>query len=135
MTEQDPQGRPVPQPTELSMPFWDATKDERLVMQRCSTCGRYCWLPERACPWCRTETLAWTEISGLAEVYSHVTMHVAPTPGFTAPYTVAVVTLDEGPLFFTNIVGIDPADVHIGLPVQVVFEDVGPVRLPLFRPR
>ena len=34
----------------------------------------------------------------------------------------------------TNIVGIDPDDVRIGMPVEVVFEDHAPVFVPLFRP-
>jgi uncharacterized OB-fold protein len=58
-------------------------------------------------------------------------------PGFTAPYVIAVVELDEGPRLLTNLVGVDPdPDVlPLDLPVEVVFETVGDAALPLFRPR
>jgi len=121
--------------TPLSRPFWDATREARLVIPRCTTCGQFCWLPQLACPRCRTETLEWTDVSGRAEVYSYVTVHTSMTPGIEAPYTVAVVTLEEGPRFFTNIVDVDPAEVRIGMPVRVKFEDAGPVSLPRFAPR
>jgi len=54
-----------------------------------------------------------------------------------APYVIAIVELDEGPRMMTNLVGIapDPATITIGMPVEVVFEDVSPeFALPRFRP-
>jgi uncharacterized protein len=126
--------KPVPHQTAMSEPFWSATKDERLVIQRCTTCGQFWWLPQGACRDCHTETLEWTEVSGRAEVYSYVTLYQSASPAFTAPYTVAVVTLEEGPRFMTTLADIDPAEVRIGLPVEVSFEDIGPVALPLFGP-
>jgi hypothetical protein len=50
---------------------------------------------------------------------------------------IAIVELAEGPRLMTNLVGIepDPAKIRIGLPVEVVFEDVsGDIALPRFRP-
>jgi uncharacterized OB-fold protein len=38
------------------------------------------------------------------------------------PYVVALVELDEGPVFLTNIVGVPPAEVRVGQQVSVVFE-------------
>jgi uncharacterized OB-fold protein len=51
-------------------------------------------------------------------------------------YVIGVVAIDEQPdvRLTTNIVDVDPADVRIGMPVEVVFEDHHPVYLPLFRP-
>jgi uncharacterized protein len=135
MVVQDVSQKPVPIQTAMSEPFWSATKDGRLLIQRCSTCRQFWWLPQGACRDCYTETLEWTQVSGRAVVYSYVTMYRSASPAFTAPYTVAVVTLEEGPLFMTTLVGIEPDDVAIGMPVHVAFEDVGPVALPLFGPR
>jgi uncharacterized OB-fold protein len=51
------------------------------------------------------------------------------------PYNVAEVELDEGPRLLTNLVGIDNADIQIGLPVEIVFDDVTEeVTLAKFRP-
>ena len=59
-----------------------------------------------------------------------------PAPGFTAPYVIAVVELDEGPRLLTNLVEIDPDPevLPLDLPVEVVFETVGEIALPMFRP-
>jgi uncharacterized protein len=51
------------------------------------------------------------------------------------PYVVALVDLDEGPRVMTNLVGCDPADVRIGMPVRVRFEAATPeVTVPRFAP-
>ena len=57
-------------------------------------------------------------------------------PGFTAPYVIAVVELDEGPRLLTNLVEVDPDldALPLDLPVEVVFESVGDTALPVFRP-
>ena len=64
-------------------------------------------------------------------------MHQAYHPAFEAvPYAVVVVQLDEGVRMLTNLLAVGPGDVAIGMPVEVVFEDVtGEVTLPKFRPR
>jgi len=53
------------------------------------------------------------------------------------PYVIAIVELAEGPRLMTNLVGVeaDPAKIAIGMPVEVVFEDVSAeIALPRFRP-
>jgi uncharacterized OB-fold protein len=58
-------------------------------------------------------------------------------PGFEAPYVIAVVELDEGPRLLTNLVDVapDPESLPLDLPVEVVYEAVGEMTLPVFRPR
>ena len=52
------------------------------------------------------------------------------------PYVVAVVELEEGPHFLTNLTNVAPEAVVIGMPVEVVFEELdGTTMLPLFQPR
>ena len=70
-----------------------------------------------------------------ARSYSYVINHRA-APGFTAPYVIAVVELDEGPRLLTNLVDVDPDPdaLPLDLPVEVVFEPVGDTALPVFRP-
>jgi uncharacterized OB-fold protein len=127
--------RPLPHPSELTQPFWDATREHKLVMQRCTNCGTWTWLPQPVCRKCLTPTLEWTPTSGRGTVYTYVIMHRSTLPSFTAPYVIAVVELEEGTRFFTNIVGCDPKDVKIGMPVEVRFNDQGEVSLPEFAPR
>ncbi|OAI42968.1 hypothetical protein AYO38_11095 [bacterium SCGC AG-212-C10] len=125
----------MPRPTALTQPFWDATKEGRLVMQRCTTCATFVWTPQMACRECLTETLEWTDVTGRGHIYTFVVMHHAAIPAFKAPYTIAVVELEEGPRIFTDIIDIDPDDVKIDMAVEVAFEDAGPVGLYHFRPR
>jgi len=70
-------------------------------------------------------------------VYSFSIVHVKLAPGFDPPYVVALVELDEqaGLRLVTNIVQSPIEAIHIGMPVDVVFEDVTPeITLPFFRP-
>jgi hypothetical protein len=135
MTSRGETNRPLPRPTALTQPFWDATREGRLIVQRCTTCGTYVWTPQMACRECLTETLEWAEVSGRGSIHTFVVMHHAAIPAFKAPYTLAVVELEEGPRMFSDIVGCDPADVRIDMPVEVQWEFLGPVGLYHFRPR
>jgi uncharacterized OB-fold protein len=74
--------------------------------------------------------------SGKATLYSYVIHHRA-VPGFTPPYSIAVVELEEGPRMMTNIVGIEqtPQALQLDMPLEVVFERMSEeISLPLFRP-
>ena len=67
---------------------------------------------------------------------SFTVVHKPGHPGWAvaAPYTVAVIDLAEGPTMLTALVGVEPADVRVGLPVRVSFERVGEFVLPFFTP-
>jgi hypothetical protein len=54
--------KPVPLPDELSRPFWDAAKERRLVIQRCSSCGHYNHPPRRFCDACLAQDLRFEPI-------------------------------------------------------------------------
>jgi len=97
---------PLPEPTPLSQPYWDALKQGRLTFQHCRTCNN-AWLPPRAeCPECLTNEWDWTAASGRGRVVSWVIYHHAYHEAFRdrLPYNVALVELDEGPRLITNIV-------------------------------
>ena len=74
--------------------------------------------------------------SGKGRLYSYV-IHHRPVPGFTPPYAIAVVELDEGPRMMTNIVGCPqtPEALELDMPLEVAFEKIDDeIALPLFRP-
>ena len=76
-------------------------------------------------------------VSGRGTVFSYAVMHQVYHPGFAAevPYAVVVVELAEGARLVSNLVDCPLRDVTIGMPVEVVFEEVTPeVTLPKFRP-
>jgi acetyl-CoA acetyltransferase len=76
------------------------------------------------------------EVCGRGVVQSHTTNHQQWSPDFPTPYTVAVVAIDEDHRVrvTTNIVGCDPEQVHVGMRVRVLFDNVEDVWLPRFEP-
>ena len=83
------------------------------------------------------DVLAVQDVSGDGVVQSCTTNFQQWSPEMPAPYSVAVVAIEEDDRIrvTTNIVGCDPEDVHIGMPVHIAFEQVEDVWLPLFAPR
>jgi uncharacterized OB-fold protein len=67
-------------------------------------------------------------------VYSWVTYQESPHPGFKAPYSVVLLEMEEGVRLVSNMVDIKPEEISIGMPVEVVFEDIAEgLTLPKFR--
>ena len=67
--------RPRPRPTPFTEPFWRASADGRLVVQRCSACGHWRWPPQLACPECLSEAGEWITTAGTGTVYSYSVVH------------------------------------------------------------
>ena len=127
-------------PDRWTQPFWDATADHRLVIHQCAACGTLRHPPGPFCWKCRSRDSQWADVAGLGTVFSFTVVRHAMTPAAkdAVPYVVALVTLDDAPGVrpITNIVGIEPGEVRIGLPVQVVWDDVRPgTTVPRFAPR
>jgi len=116
--------------------FWDALRERRLVIQRCTGCGALRHPPRPMCPGCNG--LGWDTIesSGRGTVYSFVMPQHPQFPWFDYPYVVALVELEEGTRIVSNVCDVAPADVTIGMPVEVFFDEFdGGLVLPQFRPR
>lgn len=114
--------RPVPVPTALTEPFWEATRRGQLVVPQCAACGLRFFVPEPACPRCLSQSWEYAPTSGRGTVYSVTVVHRAPGPGFATPFALAVVDLEDGPPLLTHVVGCDPERVEIGVRVRVAFE-------------
>jgi len=131
--------RPIPSPT--TQPFWDATADGRFLIQRCPACGSAQFYPKATCTTCGSVELGWEEASGRATVHTFTVARRATHPAFAdaGPYVIAIVELAEGPRVTGNIVmgvGGDVDDVHVGMPVELDWDepDEDGIRLPLWRP-
>ncbi|MCW2636814.1 MAG: hypothetical protein JWQ99_3181 [Blastococcus sp.] len=130
--------RVPPQPTPESQPFWDGCARHELVVQRCSSCERFSFPPTNRCQHCWSDDVVWTPVSGRGEVFTFTVYRRAYAAELAdqLPYVVGIVELDEGPRLITNIVGCEPSRVRVGMPVDVVFDDVADgVALHAFRPR
>lgn len=135
MSETAPRSIPLPRPTALSRPHWEGCLAGRLLVQRCRDCGQLVWIPQPICTACLSHALDWVESRGRGRVYSLTTVHRPPRPEFEVPYTVAIVELDEGFHFLTNLVECAPEERRIGQRVEVTFRRMSDeIALPMFRP-
>jgi uncharacterized OB-fold protein len=133
----------LPTPDAETQPFWDAARDGRLLIKRCSACGRAHHYPRPFCPYCWSREVAWEQARGTGTVYTFSVVHRNDLPPFSerVPYVAAIVELDEGPRLMTNVVDCDVDDVAVGMPVSVAFRAIDDtdtstdrVTIPVFRP-
>jgi uncharacterized OB-fold protein len=113
----------LPTPDEDSRPYWDAAREGRLLVARCGACGRAHHYPRPFCPFCWSFDVTPEQASGRATLYTHSTVYLNDLAPFVErlPYVAALVELEEGPRLMTNIVGCDPADLRIGMPLEADF--------------
>lgn len=126
----------VPKPTPETLPYWQAARSGELRIQRCDACERAYFPPRPFCPHCASRKVSWFRASGRATLYSYV-IHHRPAPGFTPPYSIAVVELEEGPRMMTNIIGCPqtPEHLQLDMPLEVDFVAINDdISLPQFRP-
>lgn len=71
-----------------------------------------------------TEQSDYVVASGRGSVFSFVVHHAPKVPGRQVPYVVALVELEEGVRMLGELRGIDPAEVEVGLPVEVGFQQL-----------
>jgi uncharacterized OB-fold protein len=121
-----------------TQPFWDGAAEERLVIQRCDSCGAWQYYPRPFCKQCWSQDIGWAEASGEAVLYtfSIVRRNDLPPFGDRVPYVAAVVDLAEGPRMISEVVDCDLDSVQIGMPLQVTFRELEAdgLKLPVFRP-
>lgn len=123
--------RKVPKPMVLAetLAYWQAADEGRLLVKRCTVCGNFHHYPRDICPHCLSDATEWVHAAGTGTVYAFSTMGQGE-----AAYTLAYVTLDEGPTMLTNLVGDDPEDFAIGRRVKVVFTPTEGHAVPMFTP-
>lgn len=103
-------------------------KDQRyrLIGEECGHCENKIFPPRDICPNCGKEAHEEFEFSGKGEVFSHTVMYEAPAGhDGNAPYVVALVKLEEGPMVTAQLTDINPEQVRIGMPVEMVTRRLG----------
>src|SRR5678815_2549718 len=121
---------PAPSVSAETQAYWDAAAKGKLLVRKCTSCGELHHYPRMICPFCFSDKTEWIEGSGKGKVYSHSTM-ASKTDGFTIAY----VTLAEGPTMLTHIVDAAPGQVKIGLDVAIAFQLANnDVMIPMFAP-
>jgi len=112
-------------------PYFEAAGQGRLMVKICRACGETHHYPRAICPFCWSSDVRWTDTAGTGTIYTFsITRR-----GVAAPYCIAYVTLDEGPVVMTNIVDTDLEAVRIGQRVKAVFHaSENGTAVPMFTP-
>lgn len=129
--------RLVPETDEFNQPFFDYTALGELRIQRCASCDAWRMPPGPRCGTCGSPEAAWERMSGQAQVWSFAVPHPPLLPAYSeiAPYAVVVVALaEDATVRLCGMAQDDPASVHIGMEVEVVFgEAIDGIVVPQWR--
>ncbi len=127
--------RPRPALTQDNAFFFEGARRGQLLIQRCKSCGELRHPPRPMCGRCRSLEWDTVEATGRGILYSFVVNHHPQVPAFDYPLVVGLVELEEGTRLVSNVIGVDPADVRVGMPLEVemvAFDD--DLSLPQFHP-
>lgn len=107
--------------------LWRKTKERyNLVGTKCEVCGTY-YMPERKiCAKCRRKgKIVPYAFSGKGRIFTYTVIRVAPEDyEFFVPYVLAIIDLEEGVRITGQVVDVNPDDVKVGQPVEMVFRKI-----------
>jgi uncharacterized OB-fold protein/acyl dehydratase len=136
-------GRPAPDPSPALRPapainhdnryFWEGAAKRELRIQRCQGCGQLLAPPGPRCPRCGSFDMGWIVASGRGRLYSFAIPEHPKVPGFSYPLTVGLIELEEGTRLVSNVVGLQPEQLTIGMPLELSWLQAGEQVLPQFR--
>lgn len=128
----------LPTPNLDTKEFWEGCNRHELLIQRCKECGTWRHYPRPLCHNCTSFETEWVRVSGRGQVYSYIIAYHSFHPAFAprVPYAVVLVELEDAPVrLASNLVYCPLEEISIGIPVEVVFEEVKEATLYKFRPR
>jgi uncharacterized OB-fold protein len=128
---------PLPELTDDVRPFWTGGERGELLISHCNDCDKWFHPPSPICPDCYSLNVAPAPVSGRATVAAFTINYQPWMPDIPVPYLVAIVELEEQPdvRLMTRLVECEIDAARIGLAVEVVFDHIEDVWLPLFRPQ
>ncbi len=118
-------------------PFWEACREQRLLIQHCSHCDQYQFYPRMLCVNCMQANPDWYQASGRGKVKSWTVVRTPVSPAYAdmTPYVIALIELDEGPTMMSQLRDCADSSLQSGMRVKVVFEAWSEqITMPLFIP-
>jgi uncharacterized protein len=123
---------------ETTAAFFDGTAHGQFLIRRCVPFGHASRPQARLCRVCGRSDLRWEPASGRARLVSWAVVPVRrrqPDEPPGEPTVVAVAELDEGPWWWSQVVGADPASLAAGMRLRVVYQRAeGGEAVPVFEP-
>ena len=128
--------RPIPRPSSLTQPFWDAAKKGKLTLQFDKKTGKPQFWPRPVSIHSGSTDQEWREVSGKGKLYAWTEVHV-PVRGLEdfAPYVLAAVELDEGVRVMSRLINVTASELTPGMAVKVAWEKLSDeINLFVFEP-
>jgi uncharacterized OB-fold protein len=119
--------KPLPRPTPVTQPFWDALNQGIVKIQQCNDCSNWIFYPRSHCTRCLSPDLEWKKINGTGIIYTYTAPDHVPTASFfkdELPQKIVVVELDEGPRVPSSMVNVNMEDIRIGMRVKPFLDKV-----------
>ena len=92
--------RSMPQfPEPDTLPFWEATKNEKLKYQQCSMCNSVVFYPRFACTHCGSDELEWKDSKGEGEIYTYSVVRQNRNPAFADDFEDVIYKVQDEDLF------------------------------------
>jgi uncharacterized OB-fold protein/acyl dehydratase len=114
--------------------WWEEVAKGKLPIQRCAGCKKLRHPPRPMCGDCGSMQWDFVESSGIGTVHTYTVVHYPHFPGYDFPIVAALVDLEEGTRIMSDLVGVEPKDVHIGMKVRAfVHTDPDGFKLPRFK--
>jgi uncharacterized OB-fold protein len=126
--------RPAPEVTSITKPFWEASREQRLVLQYCTQAKKFQHYPRSVSIYTGRKTIEWREVSGAGTVYAFTVTHRGP-PAFRGcePYVIATIELEERVRLMSNIVNAKAEEIRVGARVRLAWESMaGGLNFPVF---
>ena len=112
--------------------YLDYIAEGKFMIQRSKSTGEYVHYPRTLAPGTGTADLEWVEASGEATVYATTVNRQRPEKG--GDYNIALIDLKEGPRMMSRVIGVEPADVKIGMKVRAKVDKIGDTPAIVFEP-
>lgn len=111
---------------EGSDPFWEGLLEGQLILPQCGGCGKVHFYPRRACPFCSSRDLQWTECMAEGDIYSVTTYRRGAKPKL-----IAYVEVTDGVRLLTLLDGPEGWEPRIGDRVKLMRSPAGsePMRI------
>lgn len=111
--------RATPRTFRFSQPFWEATREKKVLIQYCPDTEQYQFYPRPVSLFTGKRNIEWREVSGLGSVFAYSVAHITRPPfAGETPFFFATVTLDEGVNIIADVVRCTRAQMMIGMRVR-----------------
>ncbi|OFT57307.1 hypothetical protein HMPREF3151_07855 [Corynebacterium sp. HMSC05H05] len=104
--------------------FFEGLKQKEIRVRQCTQCERWQWPPHDRCFQCQGSDFEWHQMPTSGEVYSFSVMYRAFDPYHQDKLPYGIVIVQLGPVHVTGRFEGDPEDIHCGMPVELVWDDL-----------